>query len=213
MASREPRTSKVDWKIIIPWALTMLGLALGFVQYLDKAAFEARKPFIERQTELVSKAVEAVAVLATSSDDKVWMPAKDTFYQLYWGQLSMVENANVASWMVVARRQLEAAVASGEPRPLKSLQNISLCLAHAGRDLVLDAWKVKLDTVSIELTGVENCAKLLAEASAPSTKEPPAPDIDPKGGADAAPDSKAEPDPKLSQDCAINPDPKLCPGP
>jgi hypothetical protein len=206
--------TKIDWKIGIPWFLTLVGFGLTAYQYLDKAAFEARKPFIEKQTELVSKAVEAVAILATSDDDNVWLPARDTFYQLYWGQLSMVENARLASWMVVARRQLEEAVASGEHRPFRSLQNTSLCLAHAGRDLVLDAWQVKLDTVSIELTGVDNCENLLASASTRPSKEPPAPDTDPQGEADSktAPDSKAEPDPKSAQDCATNPDPKLCPG-
>jgi hypothetical protein len=67
----------------------------------EQTAKEFRKGFYEKQYHLYAEASEVVATLATEKkDSKDFAEAKQKFYRLFWGQLSIVEDKTVESKMV-----------------------------------------------------------------------------------------------------------------
>lgn len=95
---------------------------------------EASKPFLDKQLKLFSEATAATAVISTSVDAVEIGKARIRFYELYWGELAMVERGSVERAMVKFREALDAG------RPQKDLQGLSLILAHACRDELGAAW-------------------------------------------------------------------------
>jgi hypothetical protein len=98
---------------------------------------EARKPFLERQLTLYTKATQNAAILATSSDPDANEAARQIFWELYWGELSMVENRGVESAMVAFGKCLNKGCSQPELQPL------ALNLAHACRDSLAESWGVQ----------------------------------------------------------------------
>ena len=135
----------LDWKIGIPWALSLATVAIGVWQYADKQAQANREPFLKRQLELVFEASETVSVLANSTDPIAWEKARARFWVLYWGPLSIVEDNRIVTCMVVAHKMVpEPQVKITPELPLTALQTTSLSLAHVARDFILESWDVQL---------------------------------------------------------------------
>src|SRR5258707_11162370 len=67
--------------------------------------FEARKPFNEKQLALYSQAAEVTGKLVTITDfDSIeWGENNKRFRQLFWTELSMVEDDNVKAGMQAFR--------------------------------------------------------------------------------------------------------------
>ena len=67
-----------DWKIAVPWVLSLATVAIGVWQYADKQAQANREPFLKKQLELVFEASETVARLANVTDPKIVARVADT---------------------------------------------------------------------------------------------------------------------------------------
>ncbi len=167
---------KVDWKIFVPWILAIATALIGIWQYADKSAQTNREPFLRQQLALVTEAVEKVSTLATSRNLATWKAARERFWELYWGPLSMVEDSAIEGWMIRAGALL------GNPRdpvpaqPPVGLADTAYCLAHAARQLVIISWHAELP-----LFARPNCDTLLLEKVEPRL-------VDPEPGWEVAPE-------------------------
>ena len=105
---------------------------------------EARKPFLDRQLALYTEATRKTAILATSSDPDVINKARQRFWELYWGELAMVENGGLSAnkgGVETAMVALGQCLNRGCPQP--ELQPLALGLAHACRDSLAVSWGVQ----------------------------------------------------------------------
>jgi hypothetical protein len=128
--------------------LTIMGAVVGFLWNVSSAlqtrAIDARRPFLNLQLNLYQEAASTAANLATSTDPAELRRAEARFWQLYWGELAMVENGGfkprhggVEGAMVRFGHQLRADSANRS-----ALQQQSLCLSHTLRDSLAESWGV-----------------------------------------------------------------------
>lgn len=109
---------------------------------LEKRRIEASKPFLELRQKRYMEAVEAASVLATPDvhSEEELSKARKRFLELYWGELSMVEDASVESKMVEMAWSLNLIQKEGEkPNPKDAVYRLS----HTIRDSLLDSWGVE----------------------------------------------------------------------
>ena len=92
--------SKLEPTVVIPWLLSLVTIGVGIWQFADKTAQANREPFLTRQLELCFEASDAGATLATETDPVLWEKARKSFWRLYWGPLSVVEDSAVEGAMV-----------------------------------------------------------------------------------------------------------------
>ena len=131
---------------IVGFCVALGGLVLGAANYLETARkdaetrrLEARKHFLSRQLELYTDATRAAAKLATSSpDSEDFTDAAGRFWELYWGELAMVEDHQVEAAMVAMGRCLQ-----GDCSGCGKLAQCSLNLAHACRRSLAESWGVE----------------------------------------------------------------------
>ena len=125
--------------------VTLGGLALGIANYLatirrdvETRNLEARKQYLTRQLDLYTDATRAAAKIATSKPGSAeHVKALNRFWELYWGELSMVENAAVEGAMKsMGDCLLNKGCRCGD------LPHCSLELAHACRRSLADSWGV-----------------------------------------------------------------------
>lgn len=132
--------------VAIPWLFSLATIAIGIWQFAEKTAQSNREPFLKTQLELCLEASNSAAKLATETDSAEWEKARKTFWRLYWGPLGMVEDRDVAAAMVELGKMVpKQPVAASEEIPKPELEVLSLRLAHATRDLILDSWNVTLE--------------------------------------------------------------------
>jgi hypothetical protein len=103
-----------------------------------------RQPFLTKQLELCFEASDAAGRLATESDPVEWEKARSTFWRLYWGVLSIVEDPEVESAMVALGHTVPDHPVKNVELPMTKLQNPSYDLAHSIRRLLLSSWNIKL---------------------------------------------------------------------
>lgn len=113
----------------------------------ESRRIEATKPFLERQLKLYTEASQVAALIATSDEKSETQKAVIRFWQLYWGELALVENKEVESAMVAMGR----AITTGANRD--ALQQASLSLAHACRQSLDKSWGIHAWTNPDEATG------------------------------------------------------------
>src|ERR1700730_9700680 len=130
---------KLDLTVIIPWLLTLLTAALRNWQFTSQQSQANRQPFLQKQLELSFQATETAARLATETDPAEWEKARITFWRLYWGPLSIVEDREVEEAMVKLGELVPAQPLQASQLPMTSLQVASYRLAHAVRNLVLNS--------------------------------------------------------------------------
>jgi hypothetical protein len=134
----------ISLAIIIPWILTLVTALIGIWQFTVQQSQSNRQQFLQKQLELAFQASESASRLATLTEPAEWEKARQTFWILYWGPLSIVENRAVESAMVEFGKGVPPEPVSNLKLPMASLQVPSYELAHALRDLVLDSWNVHL---------------------------------------------------------------------
>jgi len=100
----------------------------------DTRRIEATRPYLDRQLTLYTEATKTAATIATSDDEEATAKATKRFWQLYWGELTLIEHRDVESAMVVFKRALEAGAGRDELAPL------ALKLAEACRDELAASW-------------------------------------------------------------------------
>jgi hypothetical protein len=103
-----------------------------------------RKPFLQRQLDLCFAATQAAASLASEVDTGKWKEARTTFWQLYWGPLSIVESREVEAAMFEFGKLVPTGEIVEQHLPVTALQIPSYELAHAVRKLILKSWGVHL---------------------------------------------------------------------
>jgi hypothetical protein len=97
---------------------------------------EATKPFLERQLKLYTEATQVAAVVSTSEVPEARATARRRFWELYWGELALVENPEVEAAMVQLGDALE------KDTPQSELQKLSLKLAQACRTSLDQSWGI-----------------------------------------------------------------------
>ena len=117
---------------------------------------EAAAPFLERQLALYTEATQVVSQIATAtpkpesgaehaaesedteSGDVTVIDPEARFWQLYWGELALVEDEKVAG----AMKAFGDALLARQDRDI--LEQLSLNLAHECRNSLADSWGVPL---------------------------------------------------------------------
>jgi hypothetical protein len=95
---------------------------------------EATRSYLDKQLPLLTEATKITVTIATSSDGKDIEKATKRFWELYWGELSLVEHGGVEAAMVRFGEALNAKKEKDELAPL------ALKLAHACRDELAVSW-------------------------------------------------------------------------
>jgi hypothetical protein len=127
-------------------------LVWGIISYLiaygvqaETHALEAKKPFLEYQLQLYKEAVKVAQVLATTDDDDIKEKNETRFWELYYGELGLVENGGlkatgggVEAAMVRIANCLDAPTCD----ETSELPYLSLALAHACRNSLAASWGV-----------------------------------------------------------------------
>lgn len=144
-----------QWQVLVSALIGAGTIGVGIWQFhedsvrrAENAQFEARRPFVVKQMEICFQASEAASTLASSTDAENWRRAKEAFWMLYWGPLSVVESplsgeqGPVEKQMVVFGNALKA-LQNSPTLPLDSLEQESLELAHRCRDLIFDSWEIE----------------------------------------------------------------------
>jgi hypothetical protein len=109
----------------------------------EAALREARKPFLQRQQELYFEAATLASKLSTLDLGTEREAARKRFYQLYWGELSVVEDELVEKAMVRFKGEFEKYErerANNSQASRQELEQRSLNLAHAFRDSLARGW-------------------------------------------------------------------------
>lgn len=140
------------WATVVPLVIAALGFVWGVYQYFqgqkvraeqvkldqDREAvqrrIEARRPFLERQLALYTEATNAAATIATSADATAVAAAHSRFWELYWGELALVEDSAVEQAMIAFGKGLDRGAGQA------ALQQLSLGLAIACRDSLAVSW-------------------------------------------------------------------------
>jgi hypothetical protein len=94
----------------------------------------AMQPFLERQLRLFEDTTQTVGFLATSLDSAERGKKLERFWQLYWGELALVEHGKVESAMVA----FGDALTSGADQ--RELQQLALEVTYACRDELAESW-------------------------------------------------------------------------
>jgi hypothetical protein len=105
----------------------------------EQAARETLRPFLQLRQERYMEAVRSAGVLVSPqahTPDEL-KQAHKRFFELYWGELSLVEDTNVSAAMVALGRLIDAKAMAGT-----EAQRASLALAHALRDSLVRSWHV-----------------------------------------------------------------------
>ena len=144
-----------QWQVLVSALIGAGTIGVGIWQFsedsgrrADNAQFESQKPFLVKQMELCFQASEAASTLASSTDLENWQRAKETFWMLYWGPLSVVETP-LSGEQGLVEQQMVVFGKALKPRqdnptlPLMHLEQESLNLAHKCRDLIFDSWEIK----------------------------------------------------------------------
>ncbi|MBR0797298.1 hypothetical protein JQ615_18070 [Bradyrhizobium jicamae] len=128
----------------------IIGAAWIAVTYMksqhDLAAtrlFESRKPFLELRLKLYNEAAQITGKLVTSSyRSSEWNAAIYRFWELYWSELSVVEDAKVEAAMAALGTVIgKIATSNGKPRNLQDeLEAAVYKLSHALRDGLVAEW-------------------------------------------------------------------------
>lgn len=147
----EHRAKNIDLIVkAISVVAVLIGILVTYVQYSGTASLqrtqmlenerneiraasrESLKPFNEKRILLYTEASNVVSKLANLSEGKERQDARKRFFELYWGELALVEDKEVESAMVYFARALEEY--ERNPTTLSELQRQSLNVAHAFRE-------------------------------------------------------------------------------
>lgn len=105
--------------------------------------FEARKPFIQKRFDLYNETAAVIGRLVTlDRKSPEWTNSSIRFWQLYWSELSVVEDWDVERAMVVFGEKLKA-FQGREGEVGEDLRHAGLSLAHAIRASIQNSWRVE----------------------------------------------------------------------
>src|SRR4030095_11483947 len=93
---------KKSWNLapLITILVASIPVTVGLTQYYITRQTEFRKRFWEEQVALYREATDAAAEIAMAPDLAAAAPARQRFWKLYWGKLSMIEHREVEQAMI-----------------------------------------------------------------------------------------------------------------
>lgn len=94
----------------------------------------AMQPFLERQLRLFEEATQTAAFLATTVESPDRAKRIEKFWQLYWGELALVEHGKVEAAMVA----FGDALTDGTDKT--QLQQLALKITYACRNELAESW-------------------------------------------------------------------------
>jgi hypothetical protein len=121
--------------------VALLGVLVGLYWNFRSARAARKQPFLLKQLDLCHDASLAAARLASLRDRDQWLDARQRFWELFYGPLSIVEDGQVKTAMEAFGREL-AALNEMPPLPASSLEQPSYRLARAMRVLILNSWSI-----------------------------------------------------------------------
>jgi hypothetical protein len=108
---------------------------------IEQTAKEYRKGFYDKQFQFYSEACDATSILATEKIGTVdYIQARKSFYRLFWGRLSIVEDKTVEAKMVEYDSLLSRYENESTEVTQSELQQASLKLAHAASKYTINVW-------------------------------------------------------------------------
>jgi hypothetical protein len=113
--------------------------AIEAQKYREQRDAEARHPYVELRQKLYLDAIHSAAILADPSlhDAREVASARARFWELYWGELSLVEGQGVEKAMM----ELGAVLDADNRRPTPA-QAKTYDLAHRLRDSLKKTWGI-----------------------------------------------------------------------
>lgn len=146
---------KLNWLFknvsFLTFLVALIGVPIGLWQYFEKAENEYRRPLWEKQLNYYLEATRAAATIATLRTDSSelgkteFFKAKIRFWELYYGELVVVEDPSVSQAMVNFGKCLRDYEVEGCDQ--RQLQKLSLDLAKVCRNSVSASWKQPLGDV------------------------------------------------------------------
>ena len=107
---------------------------LDAARYAETRRVEAAKPFLDKQLALFTEATQVASFIANAPSRESAAKKIDRFWQLYWGELALVERGDVAKAMIAFGDGLNT------QQPQRVMRGLALDLAHACRDELAVAW-------------------------------------------------------------------------
>jgi hypothetical protein len=146
--------AKQNWFVknmsILTLLLAVIGLPIGVWQYFEKAENDYKKPLWEKQLNYYLEATRATATLAAlpnrpdDASQQEWQKARIRFWELYYGELVVLEAPEVSTAMVAFGKCLRDYEDEDNKCDSKTLRSLSLDLAHACRTSVANSWQQPL---------------------------------------------------------------------
>ncbi len=126
----------------IAQVVALIAAVTGVYKYLDTRAREVKRPFLEKQMALYFDVCKVVATLARRDVETTERKkATERFWELYWGELSLVESGSVEVIMVALGRVIELPPKVLEGKDGRDLlERLSYQLAHACRASIGKGW-------------------------------------------------------------------------
>lgn len=148
------------WEVILKAAagyLTLMGTFVAVFKYMDErverneaAQRESRKAFFEKRQDVYFRLGLALARIMNhdpdDSNDHDWIPAKEQFYSLYWGEISLVSDQRVTESVEKFSNALHSVTNKAQKDALANL-----CVA-----IMLDCRRSLGDTWNVEQGSIDN---------------------------------------------------------
>ena len=140
---------------------------------------ESKRIYLEKQAEIYFEIVPLVSKLANAeSAELIQQGDERRFWQIFWGELGMVEDADVARAMDlfgVSLNAFQGRIDKGQCAKMRKA--ISITLSHCVRKSLGDSWDVQLQDKTIKWCEEERLTEL--RQTCPMTEEGEGP-TDPK---------------------------------
>jgi hypothetical protein len=153
MTSETGRAEKKNWvESVTKWIVIVVslgGFVWGIATFLitnrvqaETRLLEARKPFFDYQIQLYKEAVQVTQVIATTIDPIEKEKKTKRFWELYWGELGLVENGGIEPQDGGVEGAMVAFGTCLNDKACSNLPNCSLALAHACRNSLAASYGV-----------------------------------------------------------------------
>jgi hypothetical protein len=119
----------------------LLTALIGLYWNFRNAKSARKEPFLRKQLELCHDASLSAARLASLANIDEWLLARQRFWELFWGPLSIVEDIDVKKAMENFGAELRE-LGDSPTLPAKLLGRHSFRLARAIRVLILKSWSI-----------------------------------------------------------------------
>lgn len=133
----------MEYSITFPELIGVATIAAGMFGIVVQQRFANRRPFLEKQQQLLFEAVDTATRLTTEHNPVEWEIARRKFYHLLLA-LSVVMDQKVEHAMLKISDTMTPMPVSSKDLPMEVLRNPTYALAYAARDLMSSSWKIRL---------------------------------------------------------------------